>query len=72
MECNSYRRAIIFLKRYIFKIPKNFVNVKKKAFELMYKALVELNERDSKLYYELIKRNATLLFSQDLNSLLFK
>jgi hypothetical protein len=52
------------MKKYIFKIPVNFFNAKKKAFGLMYKASIEMNERMAKNYYELIKNDSALLFNK--------
>lgn len=72
MKSNSYRRAIIFLKKYIFKIPVSFFTAKKQAFALMHKASVEMNEKMMKIYYELIKHDSTLLFNKHYSTILAK
>jgi hypothetical protein len=65
MSSNSSRRAIIFLKRYIFKIPSSFYQAKQRAFSLMYKATTQTNEKMTKYYYELIKNDFHVLFNKN-------
>ncbi len=72
MTCNSSRRAIIFLKKYIFRIPANFVKAKKRAFKIMYKATLQLGEKMGKYYYELIRNDYAVLFNKQCGPILAK
>lgn len=72
MNCNSSRRAIIFLKSYIFHIPANFVNAKKKAYDIMYKASLRIGEKMGKYYYELIRNDYEMLFNKQCANFLAK
>jgi len=40
MKANSFRRAIIFIKKYMFHIPTLYASTRNKTFYLMYRAQV--------------------------------
>ena len=47
---NSFRRAIIFMKKYIFMVPSIYLTTRKKAFRLMCKAQTEMGDKMAKIY----------------------
>lgn len=50
MKSNSFRRASIFLQKYIFKLPEIYTDTRKKAFFLMLRAQEEIGEKMAKVY----------------------
>ena len=55
------RRAIAFMKKYIFKIPKLFLDVRERAFKLMYSCLFKVGAGGRRKYRQLISNNCEML-----------
>jgi hypothetical protein len=72
VKSNSSRRATMFLRKYIFKIPNAYVETRKKAFCLMFKTQEQTGEKTARIYREISRNNCELLTLRDFEHLLAK
>ena len=72
MISNSFRRAILFMKKYIFMIPPIYLATRKKAFCLMSKAQTEIGGKMAKIYSQLIEDDCKMLMTKNLSILFGK